>query len=716
MDTQTIGEVSSKLVLASLEIAIPRGFVVQRDDEAGRAARMLRPPYVVKIVSSDVVHKSDVGGVVLNLRTSGEVQTAVASLRRQAAVSGWRLDSFLIEEMQLGGHELIVAGFVDERFGPMVMVGMGGIYVEMLPEVAFRFCPIGENDVRAMVGEVPGIKVLLEGARGQAKASEAALIQVLLQIGGRSGLLSEYGEMIETVEINPLRLDPSSAVALDARIMVRGTGHEPAGGDSVPLPAPDFRRLFTPASVAVAGASSNRVTLGNVFIRHLRAYGYRGTIFPIHPTAATIEGLPAFSSVVDIPDPIDYSYLAVAPPDVISFLDGAQDRLGFVQVITSGYGELESGSEREAELLQAARRAHARLLGPNCLGTHSPRGRLTYLEHPSAVLGGVGVISQSGGLSLDIASLGDRLGIEFSGIVTIGNSVDLGPTDLLEFFEQDDVTTVIGAYLEDVKDGRRFARALARVCASKSVVTLIGGQTPAGRRAASSHTGALATEERKWKGIAAQTGSVLTETLDQFLESLAGLQAIIPNRHRVTEEVALFGTGGGISVLSADLLEREGFSVSPLPPKAATRLAALRLPAGASIANPVDTPSGALIEGEGSRAIEILRILLEDGEVDAVVVHLNLASFISFTDSAAEFFSRVLNRIGDLARKHSDRTHVLVALRSSGESHLDATQREEIARGRRLGLAMFTRIEGAVNALAALRAVERYRSRLTGPG
>lgn len=702
-----VGEPAAKELLRSAGLTVPRGRVAAEPEDAGRAAEEIGGRVVLKAVSPDVVHKTEAGAVVLGLSSHAEVARAAAELTDRAAAAGWRLDGFLVEEMLSVGLETVVGAVRDDQFGPVVMVGLGGIYVEALPELAFRVAPITEAEAVEMIREVERLRVMVGGVRGRVGVSNTALVDALLKVGGKDGLIAKLGDRIRSLEINPFLVDARGGVALDARVELSAAkvaeSHRPRPSDG------EFDRLFSPATVAVAGASANRVTLANLFIRHLREYGYRGRIFPIHPSAATVEGLPAVPSIADAPEAIDYAYIAVPPSEVAGVLGNAGGKLAFAQVVSSGFGETSGGGRFEAEVVEAAERSGARLLGPNCLGTHSPRGRLTYLDDPSPVPGSVAVVSQSGGLTLDIASLGSGLGIEFSAIVTIGNSADLTPADLLEYFGDDRETRVVGLYLEDVKQGRRFFDVLRSVAVRKPVAVLIGGRTAAGARAAGSHTGALATSDRLWRGISAQTGAVLCDTLDGFLASLAALQSLTP-LPRETTEVVLFGTGGGISVLAADNLSRLGFSVSALPPQTQAELEALKLPPGSSVVNPIDTPSGTMRAQEGALAAEIARIVLRTAAVDALLVHLNLASFLSFTDAGPGLFHSLIEGI---ARAHqvAPDVHLAFVFRSSGEPRFNEVQRELVGFTSGLGLPAFTGIEGASEGLAALRHVERARFR-----
>lgn len=215
----TLDERAGKALLAGHGIAVPRSAVVARATEAAAAAGSLKPPFVVKVMSPDILHKSDAGGVRLGLNTAAEVEQAIRDMLQRPAIAAARIDGFLIEEMASPGEEIVVGGMRDPQFGPMVMVGLGGIFVEVLADVSFRICPITRRDAEEMLDELKAAP-LLRGARGRRPVSRTALIDVLLRFGGEGGLLMTHAEAIAEADINPLIVSESAAVAVDARFVL----------------------------------------------------------------------------------------------------------------------------------------------------------------------------------------------------------------------------------------------------------------------------------------------------------------------------------------------------------------------------------------------------------------------------------------------------------------------------------------------------------------
>jgi acyl-CoA synthetase (NDP forming) len=467
-----------------------------------------------------------------------------------------------------------------------------------------------------------------------------------------------------------------------------------------------FKPLFEPRTVAVVGASTKGTALPNVFIRRIREFGYGGAIYPIHPSAERIDGLQAYRSLGDTPEPVDYAYIAIAAAQVPPLLEAARGRVRFAQVISSGFGEVDEGRELQEALAAAARAGGMRLIGPNCLGIYTPRGRVTFTEIGPEETGPVGIVSQSGGLGTDIIRRGLTRGLKFSGLVTVGNCADIGPNDLLEFYLADPQTRVIGMYIETAADGRRLFEILRAARAAKPVVVLKGGRTRQGRAAAVSHTGSLAGDDRAWIALSKQTGCVMADTLDGFIDALLAFQALAPQPQHPTRRVVLFGNGGGASVLATDQFARLGLDVEPFEKRTVDELALLQLPPGTSITNPVDAPVGTLQQEDGRVAEKILEVIYASGRPDALVVHLNLSAFVGRT--RPEVLDNLVQAALRVQARYPGQAHFVLVLRSDGEPALEERKRAFRARAVALGVPVYDEISNAGAALAALAFHERF--------
>jgi acyl-CoA synthetase (NDP forming) len=214
-----LDELAGKQLLASFGIAVPKPVVVPDAAAAAAACGSLKPPLVLKVVSPDILHKSDAGGVKVGLSRAAEVEEAVRAMMKRPEIENARVDGFLLEEMAPAGVELVVGGIRDPQFGPLVMVGLGGVFVEVMGDVAFRICPITRLDAGEMLDELKGA-ALLRGARGRKPVSREAVVDVLLKVGGEGGLLMTHGDDISEADINPLIVSEQGAVAVDARFVL----------------------------------------------------------------------------------------------------------------------------------------------------------------------------------------------------------------------------------------------------------------------------------------------------------------------------------------------------------------------------------------------------------------------------------------------------------------------------------------------------------------
>ncbi len=468
-----------------------------------------------------------------------------------------------------------------------------------------------------------------------------------------------------------------------------------------------FAPLFMPKTIAVAGVSGKTIKQGNTFIRRLRESGFQGTIYPIHPSERRLEGLVAYPSLGDTPEIIDYAFVAITAERVPDLLLSARGRVCYAQVMSSGFDESADGQNLSQALVDAARRGGMRLLGPNCMGTYSSRGRVSFIDGGIDTAGSIGVMSQSGGLSMDILRHGRSRGLHFSSLVSLGNCVDIGPNDLLEYFISDPNTHIIGAYIENVRDGRRFFELLRAANASKPFVILKGGRTSQGQRAAASHTGSLASDDHIWGALAKQTGSILVDSLEQFIDILAAFQACIPCAVIPSGRILLFGNGGGAGVLAADCLARFGLDVAPLQAATAEAIAHLHLPAGASVANPIDVPANILQREHGAWAQRILETICANESPETILIHLNLPVILGYRhvdmlDDLIETILRVKRQIGT-------RSHILLVLRSTGEPEIEARKRARVLQVMKVGIPVFDGLADAAYAAAALHAYACFR-------
>ena len=347
--------------------------------------------------------------------------------------------------------------------------------------------------------------------------------------------------------------------------------------------------LFAPRRLALLGVSRDPAKLGHVLLRNVITAGFPGEIHVVNPAGEPILGVPTAPRVGDLPRALDLALISLPPAavaDAVKDLAALGARVAVI--LTSGFGEVDDrGGQAQQGLLEAARAGGLRLVGPNCMGVYSRPARLnaTYFWDLPDVPGHVGVISQSGAYGgLILRHLGGQ-GIGVSRFLSIGNQVDLELADALDYLAADEETRVVACFIEAVRNGRRFVEAAARVTAGKPMVVLKAGRTDAGRRAAGSHTGALAGAAEAYQAAFRRAGVLACAETEEFFDSIHALVASPARPERPT--LAVITVSGGPSVIAADAAEAGGLSVSATAPETQIELRRL-LPAFAAVGNPVD--------------------------------------------------------------------------------------------------------------------------------
>lgn len=379
-----------------------------------------------------------------------------------------------------------------------------------------------------------------------------------------------------------------------------------------------LKLFFEPRAVAVIGASRQRGTIGGEIFHNLLSYGYKGCVYPVNPSADTIEGIPAYSSIEDISAAIDLAVIIVPAAKVIEVAAAcARKGVKALVVISAGFSETgKEGQARQAELIKICRAAGMRLIGPNCMGiaNTNPAVLLDATFAPGVPpRGRVGFSSQSGALGLAIIEFANSLGLGISTFVSVGNKADISGNDLLRYWESDDDTDVILLYLESFGNPKKFSQIARRVGRKKPIVVVKSGRSAAGARATSSHTGALlAASDVTVDALFRQAGVIRTDTLSELFDvaSLLANQPLPPGRR-----VGIITNAGGPAILCADACEARELEVPVLAEESQTQLRAF-LPPGASVGNPVDMIASAPAE-HYRQAIEIVAA---DPNVDALIV------------------------------------------------------------------------------------------------
>src|ERR1035438_5908223 len=374
-----------------------------------------------------------------------------------------------------------------------------------------------------------------------------------------------------------------------------------------------MNRIMKPDAVAVIGASPENGKIGNSVMKNLINGGYQGAIYPIHPSADEVLGYKAFKSVKDVPGEIDTAVFAIPAKLVTGALvECGEKKIAGAVLIPSGFAETGQ-HEMQEELVKIGRQYGIRLMGPNIYGFYyTPADLCATFCTAYDVKGHAALSSQSGGIGMAIIGFSRSAKMGVSAIVGLGNKSDIDEDDLLTFFEQDDNTTIIAQHLEDLKDGRSFAEVAKRVSKKKPIVVLKAGRTNMGARAACSHTGALAGNDKIYEDVFNQSGVIRARSLRDLLEFARGIPVLpTPKGNNV---VIITGAGGS-GVLLSDACVDNGLSLMAMPPDLDAAFRKFIPPFGAA-GNPVD-----ITGGEPPTTYQnTVRLGLEDQRIHALIL------------------------------------------------------------------------------------------------
>ena len=415
------------------------------------------------------------------------------------------------------------------------------------------------------------------------------------------------------MDLNPVFATKSGATAADVRIVVDWNPPEPRYRPKHEDIVRDMNRIMKPDAVAVIGASGETGKIGNSVMKNLINGGYKGKIYPINPSADEIMGMKAYKSVKDVPGDIDVAVFAIPAKFVAAALvECGEKKIPGAVLIPSGFAET-GNVEGQKEIQQIGRKYGVRLMGPNIYGFYYTWKNLcaTFCTAYD-VKGHAALSSQSGGIGMAIIGFSRSAKMGVSAIVGLGNKSDIDEDDLLTFFEQDDNTTIIAQHCEDLKDGRAFAEVAKRVSKKKPIVMLKAGRTSMGARAASSHTGALAGNDKIYEDVLKQSGVIRARSLRDLLEFARAIP-ILPTPKG--ENVLIITGAGGSGVLLSDACVDNGLSLMAMPPDLDAAFRKFIPPFGAA-GNPVD-----ITGGEPPKTYQnTVKLGLEDPRIHALIL------------------------------------------------------------------------------------------------
>lgn len=584
-------EESAKAILTAYGINVPPYALVSTTQEATDKAKQLGFPLVAKIVSPDILHKTDVKGVKIGLKSEEEVGRAFDDMYGRLSTK-YHTKGVILERMVDPGLEIIVGLQNDPQFGPVIMFGLGGINTEIFKDVTFRVLPITPKDIEEMVESLRG-KTMLKGFRGSEPIEHATISDMLMKI---SKLGVDAAPYYESVDFNPVILYPHDYFVVDAKMLLR----EKPDLEIMSKAEPDSSYMdlfFNAKSVALIGASPEAGKIGNSVLQSLAKHDYKGKVFPVNAKAyQEIMGIKAYKNLDEIDEQIDVVVVTVDLKFVPDLLKSCGRKSIHNMVIISGGGK-ELGGDRAAienEIKKSSSQLKVRIIGPNCIGMFNADNRLdcAFQGHERMLRpqrGEVAFLSQSGTVGIAFMETSDSFGM--SKMISYGNRSDVDEADMIWYLGEDPSTKVIGLYVEGLGDGRKFMNAAKKVIIEKNKPILVfkNGRTTRGAKQAASHTGSLGGSYNVVRGALEQANII---SLDSYEELTGSLKALtwqpVPKGNRV----AMITNGAGPVIAAIDNFERLGLAIAEISSNTLAKLKE-HYPPTYVIGNPCDITGSA---------------------------------------------------------------------------------------------------------------------------
>lgn len=609
---KVITEEQAKQILTEYGVKVPDYALVNSADEAVTQAKKIGFPLVMKIVSPQILHKTDVGGVKVGVSSPEQVREVFNDM--YGRLSGkHNVKGVLLEKMVPSGVELIVGLQYDQQFGPVIMVGLGGIFTEIFKDVSFRMLPITKDDAKSMLNDLQGKKIL-HGFRGSKPIDIDMLADALVKIGK---LGTEMATYYDSVDFNPIMVYPDDYRVVDAKILLR---EKPLENPISTAEANSkfMEKFFYPRSIALVGASATPGKVGYSVLDSLVNHEFKGEVYPINPNRDEIMGKKCYKSIETIGKPVDLVVVCVDVLQTPAIMETCS-KLGIHNVLVISGGGKELGGERaeaERKIKELADKHQIRVIGPNCIGMFNAENRLdaAFQGHSRMLrppLGPIAFLTQSGTIGISFMETAESFGL--SKMISYGNRSDVDEADMIWYLAQDPSTKVIGLYVEGLGDGRKFANTAKRVMKEKGkpVVVLKSGRTARGAKQAASHTGSLGGTHVVVKGAFDQAGII---SVDSYSELAGVVKALawqpVPKGNRV----ALVSNGAGPVIAAIDQFEKYGLEVANIEERT---LKAMKehYPPTFPTGNPMDV-TGSAVAADYQFAIQKF---IEDPNVDIIM-------------------------------------------------------------------------------------------------
>jgi len=578
MTRRMLSEAEGYELLKNFGVPVPSFTIVRTRDEVAQVANNTGYPLVMKVISPQISHKSDAGGVITTILSASEAERAFDRISHDVKVfdPSAVISGIIIEQQKTKGLEILVGGRIDPTFGKVITVGMGGTLVELIRDVSIRILPVSLEDIDAMLQELQAFP-LIKGFRNEPPRDKQGLIMLIDTV---ARFFIESPHVVE-FDLNPVFLYEQGVCVVDARIYV-SDDDSARKGEQKPSVLPDILNV---KSIAVVGATPEPNKVGYAVLRNLLAFP--GKVYPVNPKHTKILGRDVFPSLASIPDQVDIAVVVVPArvvPQVVK--EAGEKGIPLVIIISSGFRESgKDGSDLESRVLEIARNYGIRIMGPNCLGIMLPhQGINTTFDPVSPRPGNIAFISQSGAIISTIVdwSLPEEIG--FSAVISIGNQADLTFEDFLQYLRDDPSTKAIILYIEEIREGKRFMKIARDVTVKKPVVALKSGSSRIGRMTAASHTGSLSGSYEVYMASFWESGIIPVRSMREAFQTAELLSS---EGYPKGIRAIVISNAGGFAVLSSDYAERFGIDLVDFSPVVLAELDAI-LPADWNRRNPID--------------------------------------------------------------------------------------------------------------------------------
>jgi acetyl coenzyme A synthetase (ADP forming)-like protein len=578
MSRQLISEAKGFEILRQFNVPIPRYALATNITEAIAAADITGFPLVLKVVSPQIVHKSDAGGVITGIRNTevllGAFDMIISNVKKYDPSA--KIEGIMVEQQLEKGLELIIGGRIDRAFGKVITIGMGGTLVELIKDVSIRVLPVTVTDINAMLHELNGYR-LIKGFRNEPPLDQKALVNLIDTI---SRFFMDSADIVE-FDINPVFLYPQGVCAVDARFYTDDTPRPVISEPVQPLQ----KELLQIKSIALIGASAEPNKVGYAVLRNLLSFP--GTLYPVNPKHPVILGRTTYPSLTSIPGPVDVAVVVVPARIVPSIVEEAgKNGIPLVVIISSGFRESGLvGSELEERVTTLAKQYNIRIMGPNCLGFMFPhQGINTTFDPVSPKPGNLAFLSQSGAIITTMVdwSLPEEIG--FSQVISVGNQADLTFEDYILFAADDPHTKAIILYVEQIRNGRRFMEIVRKVTPRMPVVAIKAGSSKIGQMTAASHTGSLAGSYEVYQAAFWQSGVIPVRSIREAFQTAELLSS---EGYPKGIRAIVISNAGGFAVLSSDYAEMMGIEMVEFPQTVIKELDSI-LPVDWNRHNPID--------------------------------------------------------------------------------------------------------------------------------